>query len=177
MTWSTFNWKLVATGISATILYVVLAAAAWQSVTALDARMLNLSVLVLGTAVGWLIGIFASPYHPEEKQRFSDIAKAVSLFVSGYLVGKVDRLINDLLESDLVLQPLAGLRTLSFVATLFISMVVVYASRPEVGPSAWRSGAGADCVARSGCPGDRPSAAPGADALFHAHERVCSRCI
>lgn len=58
---------------------------------------INLSVLVLGWAVGWLIGALLSPYTGAEKTRFAEYAGAVSVFVSGYAIGKIDRLITHIL--------------------------------------------------------------------------------
>ena len=46
---------------------------------------LNLALIVLGSSLGWLIGIFLSPYDGGEEERFSGYASAISAFVSGYL--------------------------------------------------------------------------------------------
>ena len=44
----------------------------------------------LGLAAGWGTGILLAPYESEQR-RFHDYLKFASVFVSGYLVGKLDR--------------------------------------------------------------------------------------
>lgn len=56
--------------------------------------VLNYFSILLGALCGWALGIFYSPYNPEEEKRFLSIGRTISAFVSGYAVSKFDRLIE-----------------------------------------------------------------------------------
>src|SRR6267378_4193811 len=55
---------------------------------------------LLGTSLGWLAGLLASPYNDEELKRFAKYAGVVSTFLSGYVAGKLDPVIKRVLEHD-----------------------------------------------------------------------------
>jgi len=92
-------------------------------------RSVNLVILVLGVCVGWLLGILLSPYDAGEEQRFEQYAGAFSVFASGYLLGKVDRVIGHLLSPEVLLSPLVGFRVASFTCMTIFGMVLTFAIR------------------------------------------------
>jgi hypothetical protein len=65
-----------------------------------NGQELQLLVLVgiVGGVAGWIVGILASPYDPAERSSFSDLAKLVYGFLTGYLVSKIDPVVNRLLD-------------------------------------------------------------------------------
>ncbi len=59
------------------------------------------SLMLVGitfTALGWIVGILASPYSTDERSSFSDLAKLIYGFLSGYALSKLDPLISELLK-------------------------------------------------------------------------------
>jgi hypothetical protein len=76
-------------------------------------RALNIAVLVFGASTGWLAGILLSPYDPKEERAFPRYAAAASAFASGYLVSKVDRVLEDLLKPEFLFSSVAGFRLLA----------------------------------------------------------------
>jgi len=50
-----------------------------------------------GAALGWAAGILLAPYE-EEESRFQRLSKGVAGFISGYVVGKMDRIFDLLME-------------------------------------------------------------------------------
>src|SRR5262245_40695448 len=59
---------------------------------------LNLALWFASMALGWVIGTFASPDNKSEERRFSGWAKAISGFITGYAVSKLDKAIESLLS-------------------------------------------------------------------------------
>ena len=55
---------------------------------------LNFTVLIFGASTDWVVGIAVSPYSAAEQTQFTGISKSVAVFLSGYLAGKIDRMIN-----------------------------------------------------------------------------------
>jgi len=52
---------------------------------------------LVGTALGWASGILLAPYQEEEK-RFQRLSKGIAGFLSGYAVGKLDRVFDLLMD-------------------------------------------------------------------------------
>ena len=54
-----------------------------------------LGLLALTSAIfGWVVGMLAAPYSKAEKEHFSELAKIISGFVTGYLLSKLDPVIG-----------------------------------------------------------------------------------
>lgn len=85
---------------------------------------LNLVCLVLGAAIGWLLGIMSAPYDKTEQRQFVIYAKAVSVFVSGYVLGKADKLVAYVLSPAVVLKPASAFRVMTFIAAALITAIV-----------------------------------------------------
>src|SRR4051812_45046385 len=53
---------------------------------------------LLGTALGWAVGLLLSPYNEAERSAFGELAKLVYGFISGYALSKLDPLITTALQ-------------------------------------------------------------------------------
>jgi len=92
------NWKLAGTCAGASVLLLGLVALSFLIRQTLQDAYLSLALLVLGLTIGWILGVLSAPYTKKEETQFAAYAKAVSLFISGYLLGKIDRLATDILS-------------------------------------------------------------------------------
>jgi hypothetical protein len=91
---------------------------------------LNMLVCLLGALIGWGIGILASPFNKIESTRFVSLGQAISAFVSGYLISKLDRFLEVALYSkEGMLHNDAWGRTGLFVASLLLVTIVVFMNR------------------------------------------------
>ena len=75
---------------AAFIIIIVLVVTCWYIVKSTEDRVLNYSHLLLGLAIGWLLGHIISPYYSQEKEDFSVYVKAGVAFVSGYVLSNVN---------------------------------------------------------------------------------------
>ena len=123
------NEKILGSGISASVLIVALFALAANYHINQTANSLNILVLILGLAVGWLLGIYFAPYSPKEEEQFNGYAKALGLFASGYLVGKIDKVIERLFDPDFIIDPTNGFRLLVFFSALLIGFIITFVFR------------------------------------------------
>jgi len=57
---------------------------------------MNLTVVILGCALGWFTGLLATPNHLKEQSRFEIYTRAISLFLSSYTLAKIDRVVDQL---------------------------------------------------------------------------------
>lgn len=88
-------------------------------------RITLLLACALGAAFGWVIGILASPYTIQEKDTFSTLSKLIYGFISGYVVSKVDKLLNSLLSPPIQERPIvfAGIMITSFLTAVAVTYV------------------------------------------------------
>ena len=88
----------------------------------------NLAVIVLGLSVGWLLGIFISPY-AGEAAHFKELGAAVAAFLSGYIISKADGAVTKLLSADQVIRPISGFRIMAGLASLVLALIMTYVGR------------------------------------------------
>ncbi|MCI0513786.1 hypothetical protein L0128_11275 [candidate division KSB1 bacterium] len=90
---------------------------------------LNLLLVVFGLALGWLLGILVSPYSSREAKKCSEYAKVLGVFVSGYLVAKIDPVIAALFNPTFVLDFIPGFRLIAFLVSLTIGLLITFVFR------------------------------------------------
>lgn len=93
---------------------------------------LNIAIMMASICVGWLLGTFISPASNTEAARFGVYGKAVSAFVSGYLVAKLDKVIEKILSPDTLAVPIAAFRLTGGIAALVSAVLVTYIVRAYV---------------------------------------------
>ncbi|MBC8452131.1 MAG: hypothetical protein H8D70_02800 [Rhodospirillaceae bacterium] len=91
-------------------------------------RAVNLSLLFAAAGLGWVGGALLSPYQ-SEISRFAAYGAALSTFVTGYLIGKIDGSITRVLSPENLLTGSGGVRVLSFVTVFVVSGWLTYAAR------------------------------------------------
>jgi MFS family permease len=62
---------------------------------------ITVPVFLAALACGWVLGIFLSPYGAEEKKTFETWGRAVSVFLSGYVIAKLDRVTQGITSDTL----------------------------------------------------------------------------
>ena len=92
-------------------------------------RAVTVVVGVLGGALGWVLGILSSPYDKQERNQFSEYAKIVYGFLTGYLVSKADRLFELALADRLFSTDAFVFRVLYFLAAFFLAFLIAFVGR------------------------------------------------
>jgi hypothetical protein len=123
------NYKIIGSSVFALFLGSAMLALSFYIGDDIKTISLSLTILVLAFAGGWFIGILISPYSRQEEEQFSTISKTASAFASGYLVGKVDKIIEKMTSPEFLLNPIAGFRLMAFVAAFTISMLITFVYR------------------------------------------------
>jgi hypothetical protein len=126
-TLASVNWKLTVSFGFAVIWGVAAAGllVAWKDGIAVLGAM-------VGFALGWFAGILMAPYQEEEK-RFTRVSKGVAGFIGGYIVGKVDRVFDLVVDKanggPLILNPYFA-RTIWLAAgCFFVTGLTVFVAR------------------------------------------------
>jgi uncharacterized membrane protein YqaE (UPF0057 family) len=74
--------------------YTILAILVWIASKIGGDFHLNLLICLLGFIIGWILGTLASPYSKTESTQFLSLSQAISAFISGYLISKLDRFLE-----------------------------------------------------------------------------------
>ncbi|WP_345986706.1 hypothetical protein WCX49_06160 [Sulfurimonas sp. HSL-1656] len=124
------NIKLIMSGI---VILSVYALIGWLSTRVKKEPSdvpINLGLVILGGAIGWVVGIFLTPYSAGQKAEFAEYASVIALFSSGYLVGKVDAAISHMLRPENLFTPMVGFRLIitfsSFLLGMLVTVVIRY---------------------------------------------------
>jgi hypothetical protein len=73
---------------------IVLAGVIWCAVGEMTSSRLNILIVIAGGLIGWVVGMLVTPVSVGEQTNFPEYGKALSTFVSGYLVAKIDKLFD-----------------------------------------------------------------------------------
>ncbi len=123
------NYKLAGSAASAAIMGAAIVSASFIVAENTKTLALNLLIVVLGFAGGWLVGVLVSPYSESEGKKFTEYTKAFGVFASGYLIGKVDKVIEELLKPSFIVDFEHGFRAMAFLAALIIGLVTTFVFR------------------------------------------------
>ena len=123
------NYKIIGSTAAALVLGITLFGLSFFVGQGTEVRALNLAVLVLGAATGWLVGVLVSPYNVREAQAFPKYAATVSAFASGYLVSKLDRVLEEILKPESLFSPIMGFRVIAGIAAFAIALLITYVYR------------------------------------------------
>lgn len=126
------NIKIIGGTVAAFLLGTVLILLAFAVDKCTEVRAVNVLALVSGAAVGWLLGVAVSPYDAREASAFPKYAGAVSAFVSGYVVSKLDRVLEHLLRPEFVASAVGAFRLLGGFCALILALLLTYIYRSYV---------------------------------------------
>jgi xanthosine utilization system XapX-like protein len=114
------------------VLGIVYAALAMKTPADLSPRQLNLVILISGGLVGWVVGMLITPVSLKEQVVFSETGKALSTFVMGYLVAKIDRIFDVAMKKDENVNALFVGRLLMFVSMFALGVLATFVWRSYV---------------------------------------------
>ena len=114
------------------VLGILYAALATKTPADVSPRQLNLVILIAGGLVGWVVGMLITPVSPKEQAVFSDTGRALSTFVAGYLVAKIDRIFDIAMRKDDNVNGLFVGRLLMFVSTFALGVLATFVWRSYV---------------------------------------------
>lgn len=91
--------------------------------------VVNWLLVIVAVLGGWSVGSLLSPWGKAEQRDFSRWATAITTFFSGYVIGKMDSIIQFFDKNGLLTQPLALRRYLLFAAWFLLAGIVAFATR------------------------------------------------
>jgi threonine/homoserine/homoserine lactone efflux protein len=133
---SKIPWKATLGLMSAPILWAILSITVWKMLPSWKEFAFTFVIGICGAALGWLVGLLASPYTKDEESRFTAMSKAISVFFSGYAVAKLEPIVGWLTSPDrLASNHLLVARILVFVAVFSTAIIQMYVYRIYIDPN------------------------------------------
>jgi hypothetical protein len=117
------------TNIFALIFIIVLVWMANKLGVDFHARLLNYLLIVLGALVGWAIGMFSAPYGKGDKEALAQIGKLASVFITGYVVSKLDRFVEASVFTNKEPVIEGWVRVGIFAGTTLLSLITIVTNR------------------------------------------------
>lgn len=96
---------------------------AWFIAPTREDAYLNATFVVTFSAIGWAAGMILSPDSSIEERKFTGLWKGISLFVSGYLLSKIDPLVDAFLKPDVILGAHDGVHTYRVLACISVTIL------------------------------------------------------
>lgn len=124
-----YRWTLITSNTSALLIGITVMWLAYQLGVEDNTYLFNWVICLLGVVMGWGVGFISSPSSPNESEQFSGLTKAISAFLSGYIISKLDRVIETLLESNKIFQELFLMRTALFLTAFVCALIIVFINR------------------------------------------------
>jgi len=90
--------------------------------------------LLVGAAIGWLVGILAVPLNANEQNRFGQFAKIIAGFLTGYLFSKIDPVVIWFVTPPEggqfpIFNPIIQKRALFSFAGFLVSLIMIFNAR------------------------------------------------
>lgn len=126
------HWSWIITAIVAPVLLIAVFCMGWCLSEIPQERYVTSAVLIAAIAFGWAFGMVLSPDSKTEAKNFSTLGKSVSLFISGYLVSKIDGLVTGVFDPQVLLhatEHLAAYRLIGAIASLTLTAILTYIVR------------------------------------------------
>jgi hypothetical protein len=108
--------------------YLIVLAASAQYATGVVDFAYNVASATFGLAMGWVLGIVISPGSKDEASEFSLLTKAISTFLTGYVLANLKGITQQQVW-DFLTSPGVAFRLLVGTACCFSTVAVVFVSR------------------------------------------------
>jgi Kef-type K+ transport system membrane component KefB len=89
----------------------------------------NILVCIFGGLIGWVLGALATPFDTTESDKFFLFGKAAAVFLSGYVVSKLDRFLEVALFSSDAKDTASWSRMALFVCSCLVVAIFVFTVR------------------------------------------------
>jgi hypothetical protein len=125
------NYKLLFTAITSFVFGLLLIWLGYRIGEADNVYPVTYIICLAGCIAGWIVGILTTPYDKTDEDKLGRFTKLIGTFLSGYVLGKIDRIIEVFINPQAILNfnPIIGLRMLLFVCFFGLVWIVVFVFR------------------------------------------------
>jgi uncharacterized membrane protein YeaQ/YmgE (transglycosylase-associated protein family) len=129
-----YPFSVISTNIFSILFALVISWLCFQISSEPLEQVFNILLAITGALVGWALGMFFAPYTDAEKARFSSIGQAVSAFVSGYVISKLDRFLEASMFANDVPVTITWVRLGLVFCSMLLVLLTVFSNRAYFRP-------------------------------------------
>jgi uncharacterized membrane protein YeaQ/YmgE (transglycosylase-associated protein family) len=119
------KYSLVPAIVSAIIVVPALVYLAWRVSPGDKDYPVTYIICLCGYVLGWILAIISTPMDKSDEDKISRFTKVVGTFLTGYLLGKIDKLIETITNPSF-LTTLGGIRLLLFLCCCGFTFIMVF---------------------------------------------------
>ena len=123
-----FNWKICATAVFASVFYGFISFTAYK-LNIKEEIPITIISCISGAVLGWIIGIITTPYDNDDKDKIGNFTKTIGAFLSGYVLSKFDKVLEEAFKPKILLTDLVGSRLLLALTCFGLTWIVVFVFR------------------------------------------------
>jgi|SRR5689334_19182258 len=119
-------YNLLATVLSGIIIGSALIFFAYKVGTGKDVYPITFLICIFGYILGWIIALISTPMSKNDEDGISKFSKVVGTFISGYLLSKLDKVLEAIFNPASLFTTIAGPRLLLFACCFGLTFILVF---------------------------------------------------
>jgi uncharacterized YccA/Bax inhibitor family protein len=94
--------------------------------------MIQILICTLGAVLGWIVGIIITPFNEAERKQFSVLVKTFAALLSGFVLGKIELILNAEPVKKIIDDDRAPFSLLIFSICFFVGVLFTFIGRKYV---------------------------------------------
>jgi uncharacterized membrane protein len=120
------NYNLLATAVSGAIVGTALIVMAYLVGEDRSIYPTTYIICICGYILGWIVAIISTPMNKTDEDKIGRFTKITGTFLTGYLLSKFDKILENILDPVKVFSSIAGVRILLFICCFGLTFIMVY---------------------------------------------------
>lgn len=83
-------------------------------------------ICISGYITGWIVALVSTPMNKTDEAKIGRFTRMAGTFLTGYLLSKLDRIFEQLLDPAVLFTTLSGVRVLLFICCFGLTFIMVY---------------------------------------------------
>lgn len=120
------NYKLFATALSGVIVGLGLIILAYLVGPDKKDYPITYIICISGYILGWIVALISTPMNAADETKIGRFTATVGTFLSGYILSKTDKVLEQIFDPAQVFDTLAGGRILLFICCFGLTFIMVF---------------------------------------------------
>lgn len=120
------NYSLTATIVSGIVVGLSLIYLAYRVGPEPNEYPITYIICICGYIIGWIVAIISTPMNEIDRDKIGRFTGLIGTFISGYLLSKLDKILERIFDPAVIFSELTGARVLLFICCFGITFILVF---------------------------------------------------